>query len=92
MTEDFIKKLMHMRLTGTEFRLILALSLAPAYNAALARMIFQEENPKAERQRSVQTLKALQDLIGLGIVTESHRIGKNIFYKLNPEFAEREEI
>lgn len=90
MTDDFIKKIMRMKLTGTEFRLILALSFGPAYNAALARMIFQEENPKAERQRSVQTLKALQSLIELGIVVESNRIGKNIFYKLNEESEEIE--
>lgn len=65
--------LMRKGLTGHAFRIILALEKGENYNSELARMT---------GMKSENTHKTILLLKREGFIEESHRIGRNIFYRL----------
>ncbi|HVI41136.1 MAG TPA: hypothetical protein VM577_10775 [Anaerovoracaceae bacterium] len=73
-------KLMQMELTGTCFRIFLALEECGGenYNAALAKMT---------KLKPGNSLRAIKTLKTLSIIQETKRIGHIIFYQINPDFS-----
>lgn len=82
MDRNFVAKIMKISMPGSSFRLLLALSEGENYISELARMA------GLDASRTLNVLKKLEDK---GLVAHTRTIGKNKYYKLNPNFIEQNE-